>query len=65
MKTTLIETYTNAADGIEARVLLTEETGKFHAVLRDTDADAVVGIYICPTLELATAKAKLFVKEVK
>ena len=56
MKTLL--TITNPEDiGVEAVVLENLMTGKFHAVLRDTDENETVGVVICPSFEMARSKA--------
>ncbi len=36
--------HTAAADDLSAEVYLNEATGRFHVVLRDTDADMVVPV---------------------
>jgi hypothetical protein len=46
------------ANGMKAIVFKVKDADKYRMILRDTDADMVVGIITCPTLELAIAHAK-------
>lgn len=52
----------NAEYGIEAYVIQSTETGEFHAILRDVDAEETVSVIYCPTFEQAKSKAEEFVR---
>lgn len=53
-------TYSNAELGIESRILLAED-GRYHVVMRDTDADRTVSVQICIDLPQAERYARVFV----
>ena len=54
--------FANAEYGIASYVIQSAETGKFHAVLRDVDAEETVSVIICNGFEQASAKAAEFVR---
>ena len=61
MEAQIIKKFTNKDDGIESYV--TKGANGYHVSLKDLDANAFVSINtICPTLEMATLKAKMIVK---
>lgn len=53
---TTIETLAGA-ENTEARIMFNETTKRYHVVLRDLDADANYGVFICDTKDKAIATA--------